>query len=243
LRQPSSAALEGVLGIGIGRRNLDEIGAGLEFGQGLLRLCLSTRPVFPGWRLRATAPGYGPACIRPAGWRSARVGEKIVDFRIGNHQAVVHLPLFQARDGHLGANLLAESLKSLPSASSALRKASGVKLVVLGDAGHGAVQRNAIEADVGVFRDLHQRLLGDHAFQQLLFQQAARRLRRFLAGKLAQGLFDRLFSSNSVMTALLTTATMRSISIGGAPALLPSTGRPPGGKQKLISGRISLLWA
>ncbi len=113
------------------------------------------------------------------------VRQVVVDLAIGNHDAALHFAFAQAREDDLLANLLAE----LGPGDAVLfqRRAEVLQreLVAFGDAAHGGVEVKIRYAQPGFLGVLELHAIGDHALEQLLFQDFARRQLHLLVAQLA----------------------------------------------------------
>jgi hypothetical protein len=95
------------------------------------------------------------------------IGQVVVDFAVGHHDAAFHFAVAQPRQHDFVADLLAELG---PQDAVPFQRGAEVlqgKLVALGDAAQGRVEFDVGYAQAGVAGELQLHAVGDHAFEQL----------------------------------------------------------------------------
>ena len=119
-----------------------------------------------------------------AGFGLGRVGQVVVDFRVGDDDAAVDLALAQSRNEDFLAQILAEALPGKAIAAQGLTQFVLVQAGVVADARDRALHGRFVDGNAVLARELQLRAFEHETLQNLIFEHLARRQLDALATQL-----------------------------------------------------------
>ena len=179
-----------IWGIGIAGGEPAEIAAGARLGERVLGFRARRREPLGACLLGHAHEDVRQLVFDTLGRRGLHFLEKQGHLGVAHLDLVVHLALAQPRQEDLLAQVLAPELERHAVGLQRAPELGQRHLVALGDALHGAVELQLVDADAGLARHLQLRLLEDQALQHLALEHFALGRGRILPAQLPLGAAD-----------------------------------------------------